>query len=225
MAVGDNFHLFVLFFLTLAPCLRPSVSHQDLPRGHGQQLGKHRESEGHVDVIDSSELPSPQQFWDQYASIREPVVFRGAAKHFPAFQLWTDEYLTENYGNLEVKLEAKREKEEVPVGARGLGRDTIRSFLETYQKKDTYTVSQLPDPLSREVKVLPFLMCGTFSERILEANLWLSSGGTRSMLHKDADNAINCLLNGTKDWILIHPDNEENVSRSVALFILCYFIL
>lgn len=31
------------------------------------------------------------------------------------------------------------------------------------------------------------------------------------MLHKDADNAINCLLNGTKDWILIHPDNEENI--------------
>lgn len=99
-------------------------------------------------------------------------------------------------------LEAKREKEEVPVGARGLGRDTIRSFLETYQKKDTYTVSQLPDSLSREVGVLPFLMCGTFSKRILEANLWLSSGWTRTMLHKDADNAINCLSNGTKDWIL-----------------------
>ena len=122
MAVGDNFHQFILFFLTLAPCLRSSVSDQDLPRGHGQQLGKHRESEGHVDVIDSSELPSPQQFWNQYASIRKPVVFCGAAKHFPAFQLWTDEYLTENYGNLEVKLEAKREKEEVPVGALGLGR-------------------------------------------------------------------------------------------------------
>ena len=45
------------------------------------------------------------------------MVFRRAAKHFPAFQLWTDDYLTENYGNLEVMLEAKREKEEVPVGA------------------------------------------------------------------------------------------------------------
>ena len=102
-------------------------------------------------------------------------------------------------------------------------RDTIRTFLETYQKKDTYTVSQLPDPVSREVRVLPFLMCGTFSKRILEANLWLSSGGSRSKLHKDADNAINCLLNETKDWILIYPDNEENVSRSVAY--LFYFIL
>ena len=95
MAVGNSVHLFILFFLTLAPCLRSSVSHQYLPRGHGQQLGKHRESEGHVDeLIDSSELPSRQQFWDQYASIHKPVVFHGAAKHFPAFRLWTDEYLT-----------------------------------------------------------------------------------------------------------------------------------
>ena len=223
MVRGAKFYLFILFVVGLAPCLSSSVNHKDLPRGHGEELGKHRDSEGHVNIIDSDKLPSPEQFWDQYASIRKPVVFRGAAKHFPAFQLWTDKYLTEKYGELEVKLEAKREKDHVPVGERGLGRDTIRSFLETYQKKDSYTVSQLPDPLSKEVSVLPFLMCGTFSERILEANLWLSSGGTRSMLHKDADNAINCLLNGTKDWILIHPDNEKNVSSLASCF--CFILL
>lgn len=207
------YNLFLLFIFELIQCLSSSESHNELPRGHGEELGRHRDSDGHVDIIDAEDLPSPKQFWDQYASIRKPVIFRGAGKHFPAFHLWTDEYLKENYGELEVKLESKREKDEVPVGERGLGRDTIRSFLETYQEKDSYTVSQLPDPLSTEVMVLPFLMCGSFSERILEANLWLSSGGTRSMLHKDADNAFNCLLNGTKNWILIHPDNEENVSR------------
>lgn len=218
MAGGVKCCLFVLSIFGLAPCLISSVNHKDLLRGHGEELGKHRDSDGHVDIIDSDRLPSPQEFWDQYASIRKPVVFRGAAKHFPAFESWTDKYLIDNYGALEVKLESKQEKDHVPVGARGLGRDTIRSFLETYQEKDSYTVSQLPDPLSTEVRVLPFLMCGTFSERILEANLWLSSGGTRSMLHKDADNAFNCLLNGTKDWILIHPDNEENVSRHFYSF-------
>ena len=222
MVGGSKFYLFILSVVGLAPCLRSSVNYKDLPRGHGEELGKQRDPEGHVDIIDSDKLPSPQQFWDQYASIRKPVVFRGAAKHFPAFHLWTDEYLGENYGGLEVKLESKQEKDDVPVGERGLGRDTIRSFLETYQKKDSYTVSQLPDPLSKEVRVLPFLMCGTFSERILEANLWLSSGGTRSMLHKDADNAINCLLNGTKDWILIHPDNEKNVSSLACYFLFFY---
>lgn len=209
MALHIVIYLFVLLFCGLAPA---SVSRQELPRGHGEELGKHRDSEGHLEIL--HELPSPQKFWDQYASVQRPVIFRGAAKNFPAFHLWIDQYLKENYGDLEVKLEAKQEKDHVPVGERGLGRDTIRSFLKTYQEKDSYTVSQLPDPLSTEVMVLPFLTCGTFSERILEANLWLSSGGTRSMLHKDADNAINCLLNGTKDWILIHPDNEKNVSLS-----------
>lgn len=198
-----------LFVLSILERALTSANHQELPRGHGEELGKHRDSDGHVEIL--QQLPSPQEFWNQYASLRKPVVFRGAAKKFPAFHLWTDQYLKENYGELEVKLEAKREKDHVPVGERGLGRDTIRSFLETYQQKDSYTVSQLPDPLSTEVFVLPSLMCGSFSERILEANLWLSSGGTRSMLHKDADNAINCLLNGTKDWILIHPENEQNV--------------
>lgn len=207
MALHTVIYLFVFFILGLAPT---SVSRQELPQGHGEELGKHRDSEGHLEIL--HKLPSPQKFWDEYASVQRPVIFRGAAKNFPAFHLWTDQYLKENYGDLEVKLEAKQEKDHVPVGERGLGRDTIRSFLKTYQEKDSYTVSQLPDPLSTQVMVLPFLTCGTFSERILEANLWLSSGGTRSMLHKDADNAINCLLNGTKDWILIHPDNEENVS-------------
>ncbi|RMX38199.1 hypothetical protein pdam_00003363 [Pocillopora damicornis] len=198
-----------LFVLSILERALTSANHQELPRGHGEELGKHRDSDGHVEIL--QQLPSPQEFWNQYASLRKPVVFRGAAKKFPAFHLWTDQYLKDNYGELEVKLEAKREKDHVPVGERGLGRDTIRSFLETYQQKDSYTVSQLPDPLSTEVFVLPSLMCGSFSERILEANLWLSSGGTRSMLHKDADNAINCLLNGTKDWILIHPENEQNI--------------
>ncbi|XP_022798777.1 uncharacterized protein LOC111336872 [Stylophora pistillata] len=201
-----KFFLFVLFILgqTLT-----SANHQELPRGHGKELGKHRESDGHVEIL--HQLPSGGEFWDQYASLRKPVVFRGAAKKFPAFHLWTDQYLKENYGELEVKLEAKREKDHVPVGERGLGRDTIRSFLGGYKLKDTYTVSQLPDPWGGEVFVLPSLMCGSFSERILEANLWLSSGGTRSMLGGDADNAINCLLNGTKDWGGIHPENEPNI--------------
>jgi len=205
------FHKIVVFIVLLQHSL--SVDVHEVPKGHGEQLGKHRGSDGHVDILNT--IPSPQHFWEQYASQRKPVVFRGVAKNFPAFSLWTDSYLKEHYGELEVKLEAKKEKDKTPVGDRGVGRDTIESFLNTYVQKDSYMVSQLPDPLAKEVRVLPCLMCGSFAERILEANLWISSGGTKSMLHKDADNAINCLLNGTKDWILIHPENEENVSNSL----------
>ncbi len=98
-----------------------------------------------------------------------------------------------------------------PVGERGVGRDTIKSYLKTYKTKPSYIVSQLPDPMADDVLVPPFMMCGTIYERILESNIWLSAGGTKSMLHRDADHAINCLLNGTKDWILIDPKQEDKV--------------
>ena len=181
----------------------------NIPVGHGQVLGKHRPAEGHVDQLDN--ILAPPLFWEKYASQRKPVVFKGAAKTFPAFQLWTDEFLIENFGNLEVKLEAKKEKDKIPIGEKGLGRDTIRSYLNDYKGKDSYVVSQLPDPMASHVDVLSCLSCGTFVERIMEADLWLSSGGTCSLLHRDADNAINCLLNGTKDWILIDPKYEDKV--------------
>ena len=50
----------------------------ETPVGHGQMLGKHRPAEGHVPVL--TELPTAQEFWDKYVSIRRPVVFRAPGK-------------------------------------------------------------------------------------------------------------------------------------------------
>ena len=181
----------------------------DDPLGHGQPIGGHRPSDGPVDIFEK--FPTPQEFWEKYMRIGKPCVFRDAAKQFPAITKWTNEYLIQNFGEMEVKLEHKYEKKETPVGSKGVGRDTIKSFLETYLDEPKYIVSQLPDPMSKDVLVLPFLTCGSYKQRLLESNLWLSSGGSKSMLHKDADNAINCLLNGTKDWLLIHPKYTKSV--------------
>ncbi|XP_038077551.1 uncharacterized protein LOC119745333 isoform X2 [Patiria miniata] len=178
-------------------------------RGDGQQLGKHRDPIGHIEVLET--LPPPREFWDLYASQRRPVLFRGAARQSPGMHLWSDDYLLKNYGDLKVKIESKAEKDDSPTGVKGLGQDTIENFLASYIKRNSYIVSQLPDAMSREVSVLPFLTCGTFRDRILEANLWMSSGGTKSLLHRDADNAINCLYAGRKDWIFIHPSFEDRI--------------
>ena len=183
--------------------------HGKIPVGHGQPLGRHMPSDGHVEELHA--VPTPPLFWGKYASTRTPVVFKGAAKSFPAFNLWTDKFLMEKFGSLEVKLESKTEKNKTPIGERGLGRDTIKSYLSNYRMKDSYVVSQLPDPMAEDIDVLSCLSCGTFVERIMEATLWLSSGGTSSLLHRDADNAVNCLLNGTKDWILIDPKYEHKI--------------
>lgn len=41
----------------------------------------------------------------------------------------------------------------------------------------------------------------------------MSSGGSKSILHKDAFNAINCLYNGTKEWKLIENKYEEKIYK------------
>ena len=201
--------LYYCIFLVLWLQISSKIIGVKIPIGHGEELGKHRPSDGHIEQL--HKIPHPELFWTKYASTGTPVVFKGAAKQFPAYRLWTDEFLIENFGDLKVKLESKIEKDKIPVGEKGLGRDTIKSYLRDYQTKDSYVVSQLPDPMARDVNVLQCLSCGTFIQRIMEANLWLSSGGTTSLLHRDADNAINCLLNGTKDWILINPKYEKKV--------------
>ena len=38
-------------------------------------------------------LPDPEIFYQKYVLPGRPVVFSGAAKSLPAFNLWTDEYL------------------------------------------------------------------------------------------------------------------------------------
>ena len=63
------------------------------------------------------------------------------------------------------------------------------------------------------------LSCGTFSGRLYEARLWMSSGGTASRLHSHEDHDLHCVLFGRKDFIIIdekYKDNfqyQENVHR------------
>ena len=45
--------------------------------------------------------------------------------------------------------------------------------------------------------------CGELKQRFTEINLWINSGGAKSILHKDSPNTFNCVVNGTKTWKLV----------------------
>lgn len=117
-----------LLSFILSSALIVSVNSSDslhAPVGHLKPLGSHRPPETNL-VDDLQEVPSPQEFWTKYVRPSKAVVLRGAAKHGRAFTQWTDKYLKEKFADLEVRLEAKKEKSsKVPVGAKGVGRDTI----------------------------------------------------------------------------------------------------
>lgn len=179
-------------------------------QGHGRPLGDHRPPELTIDEF--TRPISGELFFNRYVSRKQPVVFRHFVKQWPAFRKWTDGYLEKEYGHLEVKIEPRRDGSSYGAeGALGIGRDTIANFARHYMTSDKYIVSELPKPLYADILVPPCLTCGELRDSLVEIDLWWSGGGTRSRLHRDAYNAINCQLNGTKRWIMINNNETDNV--------------
>lgn len=59
--------------------------------GHLMPLGHQRPAEGDVETI--SGFPDAKTFFSDFVHQSEPVIFKGAARHIPAYKLWTDNYL------------------------------------------------------------------------------------------------------------------------------------
>lgn len=59
--------------------------------GHFKPLGRQRQPEGDIKTV--SMFLDPPNFYAESVKPSIPVLFKGAAKHFPAYQLWDDKYL------------------------------------------------------------------------------------------------------------------------------------
>ena len=51
--------------------------------------------------------------------------------------------------------------------------------------------------------MLPSLVCGGFTNVITDVIMWFSSGGTKSVLHHDRIDNINCLFSGVKELYMV----------------------
>lgn len=76
LIIGINLHLLLA---------KESINHP----GHGKKFG----SSGPFLDLDQAEEISTQHFFASYVRPKKPVLIRNAVKEFPAFKLWTDEYL------------------------------------------------------------------------------------------------------------------------------------
>ena len=123
-----------LLLVTLDEC-----SQTTLPLGHLEPLGA-RSPKHSVEVIDA--FPSPQEFFESFASRLRPVLIKGGAKISPAFSKWTDEYFIahKDAGAINVAAE-ERKKENRTNPSRDL---TFREFVETYEEEDIYMVDSVP---------------------------------------------------------------------------------
>ena len=100
-------------------------------------------------VVEYNTVLKPQQFWETHVSQNRPLVFRQALVDSPALKKWTDEYLKETYGDLDVLTELKTENRTHGMTSRML----LGDFIDVYADKNLYVVTVLPDPMRQDLPV------------------------------------------------------------------------
>ncbi|XP_038076574.1 tRNA wybutosine-synthesizing protein 5-like isoform X2 [Patiria miniata] len=166
--------------------------------GHLKPLGSEAT---HLPILELNQFPSPTEFFQHYVYPSVPVVFRHGARRSPAYEKWSDEYLKslpESQEMINVEMR-KVENRNIPPA-----RMSFAEFLDRYTVYDEYLVTGVPDFLKKDVLVPPPLLCDNITVNFLDSVMWFSSGGTKSVLHNDDVDNLNCLFSGQKEILFVN---------------------
>ena len=61
-------------------------------------------------VFQISTAPPPEEFYKDFVRPSKAAIFRNVLSDTKAFKLWDADYIVDNYGEMEVRLEGKKEK-------------------------------------------------------------------------------------------------------------------
>jgi lysine-specific demethylase 8 len=178
----------------------------DTPRntaaGHMRPFG----SAGPFLAVDEvAEFPNTTHFFERYVFELRPLKMAGAGRLSAAFDRWSDAYLRSttlvDADSTIVVETAKKENRSNPIR-----RLHFHEFLETYNSTEQYMVDNVPDELRQDVLLPGPLQCPQlYEEMLIEMLMWMSSGGTSSVVHTDAIDNIICVYRGLKRFIMIDP--------------------
>ena len=54
-----------------------------------------------------------------------------------------------------------------------------------------------------DLRLFPCISCGGYDKMLVDVIMWFSSGGTKSVLHNDHIDNINCLFSGVKELYMV----------------------
>ncbi|XP_060584355.1 tRNA wybutosine-synthesizing protein 5-like [Ruditapes philippinarum] len=170
--------------------------------GHLKPFGEGRPSHP-VKQIDY--FPTAKEFFENYVQASKPVIMKGVAKMSPAFDKWTDDYFLaqdEPSGNTVSVETRKKESRQQRMDSM-----SFKDFVKIYNNTEHYMVDAVPKFLRQDVMIPCPLQCeqlvyGEFVDNVM----WYSSGGTKSVVHTDSVENINCLYRGEKTLIFVDPE-------------------
>lgn len=191
------------------PVIAPSKNNV-VPTGHLRPLGYQRKATGKV--TETLGMPNAHVFEMKYIKQNKPVNIREGLKKLKVFTTWKDDqYLKDKFGNLNItttiKKQAQKHIETVMQ---------FKKFLLDYVYEDWWLASVMPQEIAEELPLPDCLRCGSYRQRLQEAEFWMSSGGTSSLLHSHDDHNLHCVLFGRKDFIIVegkYKDTFEYVDR------------
>ena len=164
--------------------------------GHLGKLGEQGEIlRGQIDELEF--FPNGKDFYEHFVRKRKPLVMKGVAKQWPAFEHWKNEsYMRERYGDVLFEVDfTKTYEQKFPI------KKTLKlnEFFDIYKTQEVYLDSAFPQSnLTKEIPVPYCLQCEELSSKIASIHLLYSSGETSYVLHQDGYENLLTVLSGTK---------------------------
>lgn len=175
-----------------------------------------QEQSGSSPVAELWELPTWDEFYTNYVHANRPVILRGHAKKQRAFERWTDKYLANNWGSKMISAELAKSEERGGKSVEMELRDFVKEIYLESRKDELYGIIDfdsnkkakadfdLPEPIACK-EIMPQSL-----------TLWMSSGGTTSVLHYDDAENFLMILAGNKSVMLVHQDEAQNLYAPIA---------
>lgn len=167
-------------------------------------------------MAEITEMPDWSTFYAEYVRPNKPVVFRGSVTSQPAFKRWTDEYLTKNWGKREVGVEMNKSETRGGDSTQIKFSKMLKDMYKEEHKDQYYAIVDFDgDPKAKADFFLPPpINCKEIMPQSM--TLWISSGGTTSVLHQDDAENVLMLLAGRKSVMLVHQDEAQKMYASIA---------
>lgn len=76
-----------------------------------------------------------------------------------------------------------------------------------------YAVTSVPPEMAKDVELPELMKCGYAMNYLDVNNMWVSSGGTKSVIHNDDQDNINCVFSGKKRFFFVDARNKTYIEN------------
>lgn len=183
----------------------------------------------HFGKIERRTRLSRAEFLSEYYAKNTPVIITEMMDDWPAMSKWSPQYLKENYGDVQVEIQADRNSDpNYEINCNNLKQmvtmsEYVDRVTEGGASNDYYMVANNRNLEREELKGLmadiemfpEFLDGSNTSSRVF---FWFGPAGTITPLHHDPVNLMMAHVYGRKQWKIISPQQTPMLYNYVGVF-------